>query len=258
MKERYDFSGEEQEGGDRPEVRIVDSLNVLKRLLNKYFDEEKRFQKRIVDHISSEKGPTTPEIRQETRELFLAKAKELLSKVCMMNYDEFEELESAYLAGQPFVFNSYIQYDLPSAGKAKAGDVDLSAVTFRVVATKAANNSGDEMRIRFATREDIILDNDTSEREVQDWFDNIQEVIVEYDRKTALGFEPEIYAISGEGFMSFPGRFGFTAQDYRDLANLDKRQQIDEQEAQKLQELYDILTDPNMELTPLTTTPISA
>lgn len=260
MNERFKHAGNGEENANEYNSRVGENFGVLKSLLRRYFDQKLRFEKRVAFGLIGKKEQVKKlklqrelaEIKQNTRELFLLDSKNILNDVCKKNFNEYMNLNLAYSLAQPYTFSHYIQYSLPSEGVVMAGAESLSAITIRLVEPKGSEDAGDEMHIRFATSDELILDDATGEEDVEDWYESIDEVYVEYDKKTDIGFKTEVFALSGKTFRSFPGVDFFTDEDYETLKDTDKLQTIGEKEADRLKELYQKLG--TMKISPYKTT----
>ena len=236
-------------GIDERDPHDLDKNNrwsIFNRLLGINFGKQKRFEKNIAfRNVAKTENVQEQAIlrelakkRHDTGLLFIMDSKMKLDEVCKKNFQEFIDLETAFADELPIVFKNYIQYDLLSPKTITARDYYPSTIGFKLVARQGAPNKGDEMQIRFATPEGLILDEDTSENQVQAWFDSINEVVVEYDRKTTFGFKSEIYGISQVGFRSYnPEDMHVKVNKLDELTDQAKRRQV-EREMRKLEELY--------------------
>jgi hypothetical protein len=261
MVENNEFkTGKREESDDSFNERIADNLDLLEKFIEINFRKRRRFEKRIFFRYLKKENKRkendsqiqNAELRHDFRTLFVYDSKRTLDSVCRKNFNEFLNLEEAYMAGEPYDFKHFIQYSLKEEEFAQEGFEYRSAVGYRLKARAGSDNENDEMHVRFIIPEGLILDESTPEEEVQDWFEDIKEVYIEYDRKTDLGFQAEIYRVSQEGLQKYP--IIDQVENLNILTDYQKIQSAEKVEIDKLRFLYSMLAD--MELVPINSTHI--
>lgn len=261
MVENYGFKTGQKESDSLFNERVADNSIKLEQLTNEHFKRRRIFEKRIFFRFVGKKSKKddydkqkqSAEIRQDTRELFLMDAKSTLDGVCRRNFTEFWDLEEAQKNNQPYEFKHYIQYSLKEEEMAQEGFEYRSTVGYKLAALADSKNFGDEMYIRFVVPEELILDDDTPEEEVEQWFDGIKDVYVEYDKKTKKGTQTEIFRISKDGLQSYPIDLD-TDDDFMLLTDQEARKKAELAEIEKLKYFYKMLGE--MELVPIAKTKI--
>jgi hypothetical protein len=113
----------------------------------------------------------------------------------------------------------------------------MGAITIRIKAPDEKSDTVNEMEIRFATPEGLILDDSTTDEEVHAWVDSIDEIYIVTTEIANSESTLSIYRISTEGSMLWPAQ-AIEKEDFDDLADQDKRHRADVNEAEKLSDLY--------------------
>ncbi|MEI6237218.1 MAG: hypothetical protein WCP03_01275 [Candidatus Saccharibacteria bacterium] len=253
MKDKSEFKFGSGENDEQFNFRVAENWKVLKEFIDKNFDKKATFIERMKSTVKYTKQsklaggeqPATGEMRHNARKLFVMDARAILQDVCGKNYEQFTNLEDAYNSGQAYDFNSYISYNLPSENQVVKGDTGLSAVTIKLASGKKTKSGNrDEMYIRFAASEELILDEDTKDVQVVEWFNSIDEIFVEYDEAQEIGYDVNIWSISEQGSRLFtPEDRIIDIDDFDELSDLQKRLDYDKKEINDLELLYKKLAD---------------
>lgn len=183
-------------------------------------------------------------IRLNSALQFLVDSRLTLQDVCNKNIKEFERLLESE---EDNIFHNYIEYTPEGDNLVIEGKTQKQGVGYRMV-----GKYGEEMIIRFAIPEGLILDEDYSESEIMSWLESIKEVNVEHRQRRLFGYRSKLYRISQDGLQRVDEmKDEYSDKDLEILQDQKARIALDREDIKDIETLYGKLS--KMKVTSFTT-----